>query len=370
MTSSTRRSPRVSPDSPLIRTLRGSGTRCATGKNRATRPSTVSVTLPYTVGITALVLLAFLEDGHTYRKGEHKKVVREGFRFLKEMQDPEGCYGPRESSHFVYNHAIATLAMVRHYQATKVVGYKRSAEAGVEFILKARNPGGAWRYGIRPKDNDSSVTGWMVAALSAARDAGFKVDEAAFREPREWIDRITNPKTGKVGYDKRDTGPARPGDLLARFPAASLRCEYRIRQCHPPALRHEPDIERAVSEGPGPHDGAPALEGPERGGHLLLVLGHAGDVTGRRRGRKDLVGPPLREIILSPAAEAGPDARLVRSRRAMESGGGPNLPDGSHGADRGETRRAVNRKATRRGARSPSSPSPTCHRRTCRWSGG
>ncbi len=172
----------------------------------------------YAVGVTALVLMAFLEDGHTYRKGEFKKTVQGGFKYLKEVQDPQGCFGPRESRHFVYNHAIATLAMVRHYEATKVVAYKRSAAAGVDFILKARNPGAAWRYGIRPKDNDTSVTGWMIAALAAARDVGIKVEQEAFQEPREWIDRVTNPKTGHVGYEKRDSGPARAGDMVKRFP--------------------------------------------------------------------------------------------------------------------------------------------------------
>jgi hypothetical protein len=173
----------------------------------------------YTIGVTSLALLAFLDAGHTYRKGEYRKTLKDGFAYLKSVQDEEGCFGSRDSRHFIYNHAIATLAMVRHYGATKVVAYKRSAQNGIEFLLACRNPGSAWRYGVRPKDNDTSVTGWTIAALAAAKDARIDVDPLAFTEPREWIDKVTNPETGHVGYEKRDSGPARSGEMLGRFPA-------------------------------------------------------------------------------------------------------------------------------------------------------
>ena len=43
--------------------------------------------------------------------------------------------------------------------------YKGSAQKALDFIALARNPYFAWRYGVKPGDNDTSVTGWMMMAL-------------------------------------------------------------------------------------------------------------------------------------------------------------------------------------------------------------
>ena len=54
------------------------------------------------------------------------------------------------------------------------------------FILRSRNAYAAWRYdspGLG--DNDSSVTGWMVLALVAARDAGLVIEESALLDLEE-----------------------------------------------------------------------------------------------------------------------------------------------------------------------------------------
>ena len=62
------------------------------------------------VGTTGLALLAFLGAGHTNR-GDHPyaKVVSKGLRFLKNVQDPEGCFGPRATSavHLQPRHRLA-----------------------------------------------------------------------------------------------------------------------------------------------------------------------------------------------------------------------------------------------------------------------
>ncbi|MCU0728135.1 MAG: hypothetical protein MUE73_20495, partial [Planctomycetes bacterium] len=65
----------------------------------------------YDPGVSGLALLAFLGAGETHKHGRYKKTVREGLRYLKQIQDPEGCFGPRTTTHFTYNHAIGALAM-------------------------------------------------------------------------------------------------------------------------------------------------------------------------------------------------------------------------------------------------------------------
>ncbi|HVY62468.1 MAG TPA: hypothetical protein VHF22_12485, partial [Planctomycetota bacterium] len=80
----------------------------------------------FDVGLTGLSLLAFLgagytsvsrdayEDPYTHQRSSFGACVRKAIRYLRESQDAEGCYGPRVGE-FMYNHAIAALAMVEAY---------------------------------------------------------------------------------------------------------------------------------------------------------------------------------------------------------------------------------------------------------------
>ena len=111
----------------------------------------------YDVGVTGLALCAFLGAGYTNR-GRHPfaKTVSRGLRYLKNVQDAEGCFGPRATQHYIYNHATASLAMVEAYGMTGSPLFRGSAQKALDFIALARNPYFAWRYGVKPGDNDTS----------------------------------------------------------------------------------------------------------------------------------------------------------------------------------------------------------------------
>ncbi len=173
----------------------------------------------YDPGVTGLATLAFLGAGQTHKSGNYKKTVRDALLYLRQIQDSEGCFGPRTTNHFTYNHAVAAQAMVTAYALTASPLFEQSAQKGVDFILKARNPYLAWRYGVRPGDNDTSVTGWMTAALHAAKNAGLRVDQGAFEGASVWIEKMTEPEFGRVGYIFRGSSPARSQDMMERFPA-------------------------------------------------------------------------------------------------------------------------------------------------------
>lgn len=166
------------------------------------------------VGVTALALLAFLGDNNTTTQGEYKEVVQRGIAWLKDQQDPDsGLFGEQSSHDFIYDHAIATLAMCEAYYFSKSPLIKRPVQKAVELIIRARNPYNAWRYAIPPiGDNDTSVTGWMVFALASAKDAGIKVDyESAFEGAVSFLDEVSDPSNGRVGYSAF-------GELSSRTP--------------------------------------------------------------------------------------------------------------------------------------------------------
>jgi hypothetical protein len=200
------------------------------GKPVSTGPDGLGKVM-YDPGVTGLALCAFLGAGYTNR-GKHPfaKVVAKGLRYLKSVQDAEGCFGPRTTQHFIYNHATAALAMVEAYGMTESPIFKGSAQKALDFIALSRNPYFAWRYGVKPGDNDTSVTGWMMMALKSARlineDAHSRgkqeplvFDESAFEGVKAWVEKMTDPDYGRVGYIQRGSGPARPQELLDRFPA-------------------------------------------------------------------------------------------------------------------------------------------------------
>ncbi len=185
----------------------------------------------YDVGVTGLSLLAFLGAGYTNR-GEHEfaRTVAKGLRHLKTVQDAEGCFGPRASQHFIYAHAAAALAMVEAYGMTGSPIFRGSAQRALDFGALARNPYVGWRYGVKPGDNDTAVTGAMLAAFHSARltnedaerrgrPAPLILDGAAFDGARAWVDKMTDPDTGRTGYIQRGGSPARAQATIDQFPA-------------------------------------------------------------------------------------------------------------------------------------------------------
>ncbi len=177
----------------------------------------------YDVGVTGLSLLAFLGAGYTdrgsQRENKYAKTVRSGLRYLLRSQDEQGVFGTRAAHNYIYNHAIATLAMCEAYWLTRNPRLKKSAQDGLNYLSAARNPYLAWRYHARGGTNDTSVTAWAVMALKSGKFAGLEVDPDAFKGARLWIDKMTEPNFGKVGYNYPGGTSARPEGMQDRFPA-------------------------------------------------------------------------------------------------------------------------------------------------------
>ncbi len=161
-------------------------------------------TSQYDVANSALALLAFLGNGHTHRVGLFKKTVRRGLDWLVSQQGADGSLGSRASESWIYNHAIGTMALCEAYAVTRDYRLKAPAQKAVDYIRSGQNSGLGWKYEPRSGRNDTSVTGWMVLALKAAKTAGLSVDKSMFDGAINWFDRATN-SAGKCGY-------MRPGD--------------------------------------------------------------------------------------------------------------------------------------------------------------
>jgi hypothetical protein len=173
------------------------------------------------VGVTGLALLAFLGAGHSPNAGKYQAVVKKGLKYLVDHQDGEtGCFGEANSHQtFLYDHAIASLAVTEGYGLSKWPILKEPAQKGVRFIQQARNPYKAWRYAYPPDGtNDVSVTGWMVMALKSAEDFGLMIDPSAIDGARAFLEEMTDPQSYRTGYLARGGYSAREGGLAERWP--------------------------------------------------------------------------------------------------------------------------------------------------------
>ncbi|MBI2931821.1 MAG: terpene cyclase/mutase family protein [Planctomycetes bacterium] len=166
----------------------------------------------FDTGVTGLALLAFLGAGYTHLSRDvhdglcFGDVVRRALQWLQSHQDPVGCIGPRTAHKYMYNHAIAALALVEAYGMTGSRLIEDSAQRSVDFLVAAQNPGWGWRYSLRCGDNDTSVTGWAVMALKSAELSGLAFPRSAYDGCRAWLDEVTEENYYRAGYTHRETG--------------------------------------------------------------------------------------------------------------------------------------------------------------------
>jgi hypothetical protein len=150
--------------------------------------------------VTALAMLAFLGAGYTHKGGgKFQDNVNRATEWLLRNQRPDGGWGIINQAHGyeIYASTIGTLAMAEAYGMTSDARLRESAQRGVDYVLKQQDPYAGWHHGgLR----STSVVGWAVMALKSAKIAGLRVDGAGFQGATAWLDKVTDSRTGMVGY--------------------------------------------------------------------------------------------------------------------------------------------------------------------------
>ncbi|MBI3858076.1 MAG: terpene cyclase/mutase family protein, partial [Planctomycetes bacterium] len=155
----------------------------------------------FTIGVTALSVLAFLGAGHDAKSETFGDPVRRGVQYLLAAQDKAGCIGTRGLK-YMYGHILATLALAEAHAMSPSESTGKSAQKAVDFLVGAQNPGLGWRYYQKCGDNDTSVTTWAVLALHAAERAGLTFPKAAWEGALAWFDDATD-ESGRTEYNSR-----------------------------------------------------------------------------------------------------------------------------------------------------------------------
>ncbi|HZE95525.1 MAG TPA: prenyltransferase/squalene oxidase repeat-containing protein [Planctomycetota bacterium] len=165
------------------------------------------------VGVTALAVLAILEAGPA--RDRHVDAAKKGLGWLAEQQGLDGGVGP-SSGKFMYGHAMAALAFARSCRVLASDDYRPHALKAARFLRQARNPGYAWRYGVRDGENDTSVTAWAGAALLACStpEVGAAVDARVWDGIRRSLAQSTRDWTQETFY--RRSGATSTEDRFER----------------------------------------------------------------------------------------------------------------------------------------------------------
>jgi hypothetical protein len=146
----------------------------------------------FDVGVTAMCALALLGDTSGLASGPHHATLEAAMRWLVRRQDPRT--GELAGSHgeAVYEHALATTALGEYAQFADRPAVHQALRRGVDFLLAARTPDGAWPL-VRGADGDAATTAATLLALRTADAGGCGVAADVFARGLAWLSAQAKP---------------------------------------------------------------------------------------------------------------------------------------------------------------------------------
>lgn len=201
-------------------------------KNQADNPNDIAG--------TGFGLLPFLGAGHTHLESKDEnqfdKPVLKALAFLLRNQNPSnGDFGGG-----MYAHAIATYALCEAYGMSRDIKLRVPAQKAVNYLINAQHAGGGWRYGPG-QAGDTSVSGWVIQALKAAKMAKLYVPEANWRKAQKFLDSCQ----GDDGYGYvPENGPS------FTMSAVGLLCRYFLQNWGPNNLSYINGIQKHIKKVP------------------------------------------------------------------------------------------------------------------------
>lgn len=178
------------------------------------------------VAATGMALLAFLGSGEAHDgKGKYAKPVKNGLDFLlKSLPNGGANAGKFAGATNMYAQAIGTLALCEAYGLSKDKNLLAPAQAAVNYIQRSQGANGSWGYAAG-NNGDTSIVGWQIQALVAARQAkDIVVEKKVIENALKFLDSVSKgSRRSEYGYTS-DAG-AVPGTALT---AVGLWCRYNV----------------------------------------------------------------------------------------------------------------------------------------------
>jgi hypothetical protein len=173
---------------------------------------------------TGMAVLAYLGAGQSHKEGRYKQTVQSGLDWLvKNVDAGQGkTRGRFNTISNMYAQGIATLALCEAYGMTQDPKLKAAAQAAVDYIQNAQAKNGSWGY-ESGNAGDTSIVGWQIQALHAAKLAQLDVDDNVIKKAIKFLDYVS------TGQSKSVYGYGTPGGSHATsLTAIGLLCRYYV----------------------------------------------------------------------------------------------------------------------------------------------
>ena len=168
----------------------------------------------YTVGVSALATLALLSEPPGTGAPAAQAAVQRVVPYLLSQQRADGLFGPAVTGS-LYNHALATLALLEAEAAGGVVVPADRRQAALDLLARAQHAEGGWTYLRAPTGRaNSSLTVWALLALTRAEELDRRAPDGAVARGLAWLERTIDDE-GRAGYRAAGDHPRGPDSLTA-----------------------------------------------------------------------------------------------------------------------------------------------------------
>ncbi len=157
---------------------------------------------------TSLVVLSYLSYGVTHKDSKIKGTERYAKNVSKALEwlvDQVAPGGELRDGGRMYDQAMGTYALAEACMATGDEILKVPLQSAVDWLVRNQiKATGGWRYYPVPdpeknKGGDLSVSGWVIAALVSAKNAGVNVPDEVFKMAGGYVVACSSG-AGRFGY--------------------------------------------------------------------------------------------------------------------------------------------------------------------------
>ncbi len=174
----------------------------------------------FQVGSTSLALLCFLGVGETHQSGTCRETVKNGLRWLRDVQKPDGFVGDRAAPCAALNHALAALALTEAYGMTGSRVFKDPAQRALEALVAMQRPDGS--FAEAGATNGSVILGTFCSmAIKSSVMSELTVERARLHRYVAWLDAHTDEETGAPALSVEEMSAYPFGGASARRTAAA-----------------------------------------------------------------------------------------------------------------------------------------------------
>jgi hypothetical protein len=191
----------------------------------------------YAEALNGLAVMAIITADAPGNTDTLAALTRAG-EYLLALQAPGGLIS-RDANAAMYNHGIATLALLEIQRVTGDTRLGAPIDKALATICSRQSPAGGWGYreDLASAPN-TSITAWQVKALLQARAQGRDVPVPVLRKALNWMAGTVGPQ-GYFGYE----GPQPQADNPATLTMMGAHCMLAARDAD---LMNDPRLEASV----------------------------------------------------------------------------------------------------------------------------